>query len=140
LRRLGALFLGAVVCSSVGGAAPEGGASTQPTTQPLLEIGRLDHESLGESSGLAASQRHAGVFWTHNDGGNPPLLYAIRRRGELLAEVPVAVRNIDWEDIAVADGSLYLADIGNNARRRDQVQVYQFSEPDPATADPAPIR
>lgn len=140
LRGVGALFLGGVLCTSAGGAGPGGGASTQPTTQPLLEIGRLDHGPLGESSGLAASQQHAGVFWTHNDGGNPPLLYAVQRSGELAAEVPLAIRNIDWEDIALADGNLYLADIGNNTRRRDQVQVYQFSEPDPGDADPAPVR
>ena len=61
------------------------------------------------STGIAASRRHAGVFWIHNDSGNPPALYAVRRDGSLIREYTVAAPNLDWEDIAGDDeGRLYV--------------------------------
>lgn len=114
--------------------------ATQPTTRPLFEIGRLSHGPISESSGLAASRRFTGVFWTHNDSGNPPVLYAVDQTGRLLAEAPVAARNIDWEDIAVADDRIYIADIGNNNAARRTVQVVELSEPDPSNVPAGPLR
>ncbi|HLQ47286.1 MAG TPA: hypothetical protein VK137_21255, partial [Planctomycetaceae bacterium] len=57
-----------------------------------------------------------GVFWTHSDSGNPPLLFAITRTGELLATYRVqGAVNLDWEAIETDDdGRLYLCDVGNN--------------------------
>ena len=37
----------------------------------------------------------------------------------------------DWEDIAMAEGVLYLADVGNNENSRRDMGVYVVSEPDP---------
>jgi len=37
--------------------------------------------------------------------------------------------NVDWEDIALAGGMIWLADIGDNELRRDRLQVYRFPEP-----------
>jgi hypothetical protein len=116
----------------------------EPTTQPRFRVGRIQAQSLGECSGIVASRRHPGVYWTHNDSGNPPALYAITREGELIREYPVVAKNIDWEDIAIDDdGHLYIADVGNNDGRRKQVQVYRIDEPDPRAAiqaAPAPLR
>ncbi|MFO0950915.1 MAG: hypothetical protein U0835_07120 [Isosphaeraceae bacterium] len=65
-----------------------------------------------------ASRRHPGVFWVHNDSGNPPRLFAVRVDGSLIREYAVQAPNVDWEDIAVDDeGHLYLGDIGNNDAR-----------------------
>ena len=68
-----------------------------------------------EASGIVKSRRHPGIFWVHNDSGNPPLLFAIRADGQIVRQFRLDVPNIDWEDIAIDDqGHLYVGDIGNN--------------------------
>ena len=102
-----------------------------------FKLGRIDHKAISESSGIVASRKHPGVFWTHNDSGNGPFLFAITREGSLVAEYPVgsSARNNDWEAISTDDeGHLYIADIGNNDLKRDRILVYRVDEPDPSTA------
>lgn len=108
------------------------GTATQPAPDLLSawRVGRLEHPPIRESSGIVASRESPGAFWTINDGGNVPVLYAIDRTGRLLAEVPVAATNQDWEDLATDDqGRLYIADVGNNQRSRREVIVHRFPEP-----------
>ena len=86
-----------------------------PDQSPLEHLGRLDHHRIPEASGIVKSRRYPGIFWVHNDSGNPPLLFAIKGDGAILNAFPVNVPNIDWEDIAIDDhGHLYVGDIGNN--------------------------
>jgi hypothetical protein len=101
-------------------------------------VGALPN-SIPESSGLVASRKHPGVFWTHNDSGNPPQIFAIDDKGKLLATYALNVANVDWEDIATDDaGHLYISETGNNARKRDRrVAVYRVDEPDPAKPVPS---
>jgi sugar lactone lactonase YvrE len=101
---------------------------------PALEpIGRFDDPELREVSGIVRSRRHPGVFWVHNDSGNPPALFAVRSDGTVLRRFAVDARNIDWEDIAIDDsGHLYLGDIGNNFGALPVRVVYRLDEPDPA--------
>jgi len=103
-----------------------------------FKLGRIDYKAITESSGLAASRQHPGVFWTHNDSGNGPFIFAITREGHFLGEYPVsAVKNTDWEAISIDDeGHLYIGDLGNNVHHRDRVMVYRVDEPDPATVGP----
>ena len=89
---------------------------------------------LRETSGLAASRRHPGVLWTHNDSGGEPILYALNEAGYVLAAVRVTgARNVDWEDIAVgpctSGDCIFIADIGDNAAARRTVEVYRVPEP-----------
>jgi hypothetical protein len=90
-----------------------------------------------ESSGLAVSAAHPGVLWTHDDSGNPPLLFALGRSGAVTATVRITgVPDVDWEAMAAfRDGTgrplLAAADIGDNAARRDSVEVDVVPEPDP---------
>lgn len=98
---------------------------------------------LHETSGLAASRRHAGVLWTHDDSGGEPVVYAIDARGHLLGSVRVTgARNADWEDIALgpcASGDcLYIGDIGDNSARRPAVEIYRVPEPAPGDTATAP--
>lgn len=111
--------------------------TTQPATQPSFRVGRIDDPAIPESSGLVASRKYAGVFWTHNDSGNPAMIFAVDRTGKTLASFKVDARNTDWEDIAIDDaGHLYLADTGNNKGKRTTVNIFQIDEPDP-TQKPA---
>jgi hypothetical protein len=103
-------------------------------------IGRLDHPPIREASGLVASRRHPGVFWVHNDSGNPPALFAVRRDGSLIREYRVAAPNIDWEAIALDDaGHLFLGDIGNNGGVLPLRAVYRLDEPDPSQPAAGPL-
>jgi hypothetical protein len=115
-----------------------GNGNKRKGDKPRFKLGRIDHDAIGESSGIIGGRKHAGVFWTHNDSGNGPFLFAITREGKFVAEYPVAgVRNTDWEAITADDaGQLYIGDIGNNDGKRDRLLVYRLTEPDPAAAGP----
>ena len=108
---------------------------------PLERIGRLDHGPIRETSGIVKSRRHPGIYWVHNDSGNPPALFAVRRDGSLVREYAVTIPNIDWEDIAIDDqGHLFLGDIGNNDNRLPVRAIYQLDEPDPSKPAEGPLR
>ena len=95
-------------------------------------VGRLEYRAIVECSGIVASRKHAGIYWVHNDSGNPAALYAVKEDGELVGEFAVGATNEDWEDIAIDDeGRLYIADVGNNGGKRKQVVVYRVDEPGP---------
>src|SRR5271166_4020951 len=103
---------------------------------PLEHLGRFDARALPEASGIAKSRRHPGIFWVHNDSGNPPVLFAIRKDGTIVREFRLAVPNLDWEDIAIDDqGHLYLGDIGNNIIPLKVRTIYRLDEPDPASPE-----
>lgn len=94
---------------------------------------RFEEPAINESSGLVKSRRLNGVFWTHNDSGDRPRIFAVTREGRSIGLVEVLnARNVDWEDIAIDDvGFLYLCDIGNNRNRRTDLVVYRVPEVDP---------
>lgn len=89
---------------------------------------------LSESSGLAVSRTQPGIYWTHNDSGDDPVLYATDSLGRDLGMFWVTgAKNYDWEAIARApcDGGdcLYIGDTGDNTERRKTVAVYKVREP-----------
>ncbi|HEU4453336.1 MAG TPA: hypothetical protein VFR81_09760 [Longimicrobium sp.] len=102
----------------------------------------LDAE-IHESSGVAVSRAHAGIFWTHNDSGEP-LLYAVDSLGHTAGRVRVTGAAVeDWEDVSLAPcpgggDCLYVADIGDNDAARPAVTVYRFPEPAPGAGESAP--
>lgn len=125
----------------------EGAAST-PTS--VVDRGPIP-AVLRESSGLAVSRAYPGVYWSHNDSGDRPRLYALDDTVGLVATVDVAgAEALDWEDMDIGpclgaaaapgdeadDWCIYLADTGDNARRRRAVTVYVVPEPDPYSAEP----
>jgi len=104
----------------------------------LLDTAVLASPRLTESSGIVASGRAPGVFWTHNDSGDGPFLYATDLAGRDLGAVRVAGAGaLDWEDVAagpcfVAPGRcFYVGDIGDNRARRPYVVIYRVPEPEP---------
>ena len=92
---------------------------------------------LRELSGLAASRRHPGVLWAHNDSGNAFVLFALRTDGRVLSAFPLrGAAPVDIEDIAVGPcgpastrACVYLADTGDNRATRARVQVLRVEEP-----------
>ena len=116
-----------------------GTATTTPATPPAsvseATLGALlTDRRLAEISGMAASRRHPGVFWVHNDSGDEPVLHAIDRSGRLRASLQLdGVQHIDWEDIASyrheGRDRLVIADTGDNGGLRDTVQLIVLDEP-----------
>lgn len=107
--------------------------SLPQSCQPSAPLVRLDH--LPEASGVAASRRTPGIYWAHNDSGEP-VVFALDEQGAVKGRVRIAGARVDdWEDIAVARcGSgwcLYIADIGDNDGERDHITVYRVPEPAP---------
>lgn len=87
-----------------------------------------------EASGLAASRRTAGVFWTHNDSSGEPVLFAVNADGTRRGAVRVAdTTNFDWEDCATFefDGRAWLvaADVGDNFAMRSGCVLHLLAEP-----------
>lgn len=112
------------------------GACTQDeqTTSHTAVSGFLLDPQLGEVSGLAASRRHPGTLWLHDDGGNPPRLFAVGARGLRRATFRVeGVSKTDWEDIAAFKSGgrnyLLLADTGDNGGLRRTLQLHVIEEP-----------
>lgn len=126
-------------------AAPAAPASA-PAPAPIAygegkEIARLASAEVTESSGLAASRTRPGLFWTHNDAGNPAVLYAFSDKGEDLGAYLVqAASSADWEDLAsfTLGGKpwLLIADVGDNLVQRKTYTLYLVAEP-PVAAKPA---
>jgi hypothetical protein len=104
---------------------------------PPSQLAVLKDKAVKESSGLAASRSVPGIYWTHNDSGDGPFIYAFDSRGDSwgVCRVTGATAH-DWEDIAAGPGPtpgtnyLYIGDIGDNRERRDEIVVYRVPEPD----------
>ncbi|MDX2727095.1 MULTISPECIES: hypothetical protein [Streptomyces] len=94
----------------------------------------IEDPRITESSGLAASQAHPGIYWTHNDSEDGPYIYAVdSRTGRTVATI--TMRGVgaprDVEAISLGpDGNLYVGDIGDNLNGSwDHVWIYRFPEP-----------
>lgn len=99
---------------------------------------------LSEASGLAASRRRPGLWWTHNDSGHAPELFGFDSDGRLLAQVRVQEIAEDWEDLASfewrGDPYLAIADTGDNLAWRRQARVLLVAEPELGERTVAPTR
>ncbi|MFM9908128.1 MAG: hypothetical protein ACKVOW_02195 [Chitinophagaceae bacterium] len=85
---------------------------------------------LKEASGIADSKKNKGMLWVEEDSGNPPQLHLLTHEGKILKQVFIKnAINRDWEDICLADGKIYIGDIGDNAQVNDEYVIYIFDEP-----------
>jgi myo-inositol-hexaphosphate 3-phosphohydrolase len=100
-------------------------------TAQAVKTGTLS-KKIRESSGLEETGS-PGVFFTHNDAGNPAELYKIDAKGKVLATLPVAgAENVDWEDITRDNqGNIYIADTGDNDNKRKHLRIYKLDHGDP---------
>jgi len=103
---------------------------------PATTLATIKSPSIIESSGLVASRTTPGAYWTHNDSGDGPFIYALDTRGDSLGVFRVTgAQAVDWEDIAIGPGPLpnkpylYIGDIGDNDALRSEVVVYRVAEP-----------
>lgn len=113
----------------LGAACPAVAADGEPDRDFTIEDPRIT-----ESSGLAASRLHPGVYWTHNDSDDGPYVFAVdSRTGKTVATI--TMRGVgeprDVEGISIGpDGDLYVGDIGDNLDGTwSHVWIYRFPEP-----------
>ena len=128
------LFAASLALLTACGAEPGNSAPERAESAPgVVELGRIVHPRIAESSGVVASRKSPLVLWTHNDGGGRrQVLYAMTHTGQVLGEFRVTGALLeDWEDIAIDDkGHLFLGDIGDNDAERPSIAVHQVDEPD----------
>ncbi|MEO3978614.1 WD40 repeat domain-containing protein [Streptomyces sp. CAU 1734] len=93
----------------------------------------IEDPRIKESSGLAASRAHPGVYWTHNDQDEPRVFAVDSRTGKTVATV--TLRGVgkprDMEAISIGpDGNVHVGDIGDNLDGSwNHVWIYTFPEP-----------
>ncbi|NOJ93966.1 hypothetical protein HMI51_13635 [Corallococcus coralloides] len=152
------LLLSAACSSSrptpTGSSAPDAGMNQVPATGLegclLYSDGRQTGavpRQVPELSGLAASQRHPGIFWGHNDSNNAFELFALDETGAVKATLSLTGADPrDIEDIAVGpcapggnESCIFLADTGDNFERRKEVRLFRLPEPASVTNASLPV-
>ena len=103
---------------------------------PPTKLADLEDQAIYESSGLVASRTSPGSYWTHNDAGNGPLIYAFDSQGRSRGVWRVTgATSEDWEDMSAGPGPkpdtnyLYIGDIGDNSGTRSEIVIYRIPEP-----------
>lgn len=107
---------------------PPAGYEKQPQSFALV------NGNITETSGIADSKTNPGYLWVEQDSGNPPMLYLLKHDGTITDSIYIkGATNRDWEDIALSDGNLYIADIGDNNATYGEYTFYKFAEPTAGT-------
>ncbi|MGZ3845209.1 MAG: hypothetical protein ACXVBH_04095 [Flavisolibacter sp.] len=85
---------------------------------------------LEEISGIADSKINPGYIWGEEDSGNPNQVYLLNHNGTVAKTVYLkGIINRDWEDMALADDTIYIAETGDNAQVYSAYHFYKFAEP-----------
>ncbi len=131
-RRRRIAVIGALVAA--GALAAPSASRAQESSVQCKPTGALQRVAeLPEGSGLAASRRTPGRFWSHNDSGEP-VLFALDGDGRVAGRLTIAGAGVeDWEAVAVGScpsGScIYVGDIGDNDAERRRITIYRTAEP-----------
>jgi hypothetical protein len=116
-----------------------GFASPALAQKPVRQevVGHFGRPDIVESSGIVASRKQPGVFWTMNDSGGPAIVYAFDLAGRDLGAWRVTgAANQDWESLSLGPcgaGSpsdcLYVGETGDNSEKRPNRTLYRVPEP-----------
>lgn len=106
---------------------------TNRTELPLYTAGQkvstIYNSQLEEISGLAASSSYTDHFWVNNDSGDDGKIYLINLAGELVTSLVLPIDNRDWEAITIADGYIYIGEVGDNEAIYSDKKIYRVAEP-----------
>ena len=116
-------LLAIVVISSV--ANRSDAATSAPQVVSTLSDGRIN-----ESSGLVVSPDDPDRAYTINDSGNAPDVYAVDiATGRTLGTTTVDADFVDTEALSIdADGTLWVADTGDNRGNRTDAALYSLPQ------------
>jgi hypothetical protein len=85
---------------------------------------------LKEASG-AQTTMGSDLIWMLNDAGNPPVLYGLDLKGDIVKSLRMNDENHDWEDLATdGQGNLYIGDFGNNNNKRTDLVILKIKKED----------
>ncbi|GAB3172842.1 WD40 repeat domain-containing protein [Streptomyces incanus] len=120
------LLVGALGVPAAAADGDEAGAGNDSFT--------IQDPRITESSGLAASRLHPGVYWTHNDSDDGPYLYAVdSATGDTVARITLTGIGSprDVEAISIGpDNRIFVGDIGDNLGGTwPYVWIYELPEP-----------
>jgi hypothetical protein len=105
--------------------------------------GKLANPLLEEVSGLVASQRYPNRLYVHTDSGGESVVFVLDTLGNELGRLDLSgLKNRDWEDIAIGPGPngssyIYVAEIGDNEAKHEEIYLYRFAEPELLQAIPS---
>ncbi len=128
---------------SLAGAALPAGASAPAAQVPAVQAPAADpspapkklftirDDRVDESSGLAKAYKYEGIYWTVNDSGDSARVFGVDTTGKVKMTLSFNAEVRDVEAVAVdRDGTIYVADIGDNKANRDVIEIYTIPEPD----------
>ena len=85
---------------------------------------------IDEGSGIADSKISPGNIWIEEDSGNPPEIILVKHDGTLAKRIFIkGATNRDWEDMALYNDSIYIAETGDNDAVYGTYSFYIFPEP-----------
>lgn len=101
--------------------------SSQPS--PLEILFELPKE-IKEASALQYIAEND-IYWTLEDSGNEPVLFALDTNGKLIKTININKQNNDWEALTSdTEGNLYIGDFGNNDNDRKNLAIYKVDAAD----------
>ncbi len=111
-------------------------SAQSPKFDNRVNMGLLEHDSINEASGLAASRKNTNVLWTHNDSGDNNRIFALDIYGKHLGIYQIgSIHAKDWEDMAIGHGPedgidyIFIGDIGDNGANHSLNYIYRIKEP-----------
>ncbi len=105
------------------------------------KISEISDSRVEESSGLAISQEHADLAYTINDGDDGVVFAVKISTGDVVGTTRVRAKLDDTESIRIdGRGRMWLSDLGDNDRERDDAALYRFPEPGPGEHSVNPKR
>lgn len=121
-----------VVLAALGGRADA--ATADPDGDPGTVVSTIDDPRIVEASGLAISRAQDDLAYVVNDSGQAQEVYAVRvSTGAVVGTT--SVTGGTWRDTEALsiddDGTLWVADTGDNFVNREDAALYSFAEPGP---------
>lgn len=100
-------------------------------TPAVKKLFTIRDDRVDQSFGMAKAYKYEGIYWTVNDSGANPRVFGVDTTGKVRMALSFKAEVRDIEAIAVdRDGTIYIADIGDNKATRDMIEIYTIPEPD----------
>ncbi|WP_405061837.1 hypothetical protein OG474_09350 [Kribbella sp. NBC_01505] len=128
-----AFALAAATCVTLAVAALPAVAvvTADPTPAAPKKLFTIDDARVKVPSGMAKSQKYQDLYWTvNNTKGASARVFGVDAEGDVKVTLRFSAEVQDVEAIAVdREGTIYVADIGDNAKTRDMIEIYTIPEP-----------
>lgn len=135
------LLTGCGIVDRVTGRGNDGAATDSPPEGShdggsTRTVCKFADDTLEEISGLAASIKHPGILWAHNDSGDGPRIYAVNNT-TCKIQATIALGGVDPRDVeaiamgrnSAGDPVIWVGDIGDNQGTWPSVRLYRIPEP-----------